>query len=198
MGHHTDEISIHAKKYFRVILEGINADAETPESFALKLTARMRVSLPRVKSLIGRLPCTVKEHLTAAQANRLKDLLETLGGRVRIEAHLVTPAGAEPVWERQPGRSRLSHAEDRNFTCPECGWEAEKGATHCSFCLRKFRDPAARPVSLEDRVPEKNPLDADWDPSATRTRRAWGGVSGYLLLVLLGVAAVLAVVFLTK
>jgi hypothetical protein len=197
MVYNPDDVSIHAKKYHRVILEGINTDLESPESFAVKLSARMRVSLRRVKVLTGQLPCTVKSHLTAAQANRLKDVLEEFGGRVRVEAHLVTPTGTGVEADPRAAASG-SRADAQIASCPDCGWEVEKGATYCSFCHRRFRDPAMRRQTLEDRIPEKNPLDADWDPSATHTRTSWRAVHGYVLIFLFGVVAVLAVFVLTK
>ena len=95
----TDNFSIHTKRYYLVILEGIDPKRETVESFAIKLSMRTRTTLPRVRQILRNLPYTIKKGVSMAQANRLKNVIEEIGGQVRLEPHFVTPGDGR----EQPG-----------------------------------------------------------------------------------------------
>lgn len=195
MSFSSDETTIHTKRYFKVVLEGIDSNLETLESFTVKLAARGHVTLSRAKVVVSRLPYTVKSHLTAAQANRLKTVLEEIGGRVRIEPHFVTPTNPENAG-RDVARGRL--LEEGAFVCPACGWKGEKGATYCSLCYRKFRDPASRLENLEERIPEKNPLDFGVDGGESAWVRVLDAARRHRLAVLIGVIVILVLVIIVK
>ena len=106
------KISVHSKKYYRVVLEKIDRERATIESFTIKLSLRMRTSLPRVKQVARRLPCAIKHSLTVNQANKLKNLLEELGGVVRIESHIVTPGEADSGVQPSSSQATGADAED--------------------------------------------------------------------------------------
>jgi ribosomal protein L40E len=194
MSHPSDEVSIHTKRYYRVILDGVDSDLESLESFAVKLAARGHVTLSRARVAVSRFPYTVKSNLTASQANRLKTLLEEIGGKVRIEAHYVTPGHFADAG-RGITQRRL---REKVVVCRDCGSTGEPDATYCSFCHRKFRDPLSRPETLEQRIPEENPLDipraADEMPwarifEAVRRRRL--AILAAVAVILLGVIIIL-------
>ena len=175
MGKPADNITIHTKRLYRVILEGIDTDLETPDGFAVKLASRLHVPLPRAKLVARCLPYTAKSGLDAAQANRLKTLLDEIGGKARVEPHFVTPP--DPG-ERETNSPRPSGEGKATFVCPGCGCEHPTGAKFCSFCLRKFRDPLSRLDSLEEKLPKENPLDIndreagiDWSGAVRSARR---------------------------
>jgi hypothetical protein len=151
-----DPITIHTKKFYRVILEGIDTGVETPDSFAVKLSSRLNVPIARAKLVARCLPYTAKSGLNAAQANRLKTVLDEIGGKARVEPHFVTPP--EPN-DRETRSSRPADRSAATLVCPACGSEQPKDAKFCAFCLRKFRDPQSRIDSLADRLPEENPLE---------------------------------------
>jgi hypothetical protein len=206
MSHSTDGISIHTKKYFRVILEGIDSNLETVESFAVKLSTRARVSLPRAMLVASRLPYIVKSGLEQGQANRLRGLLEEIGGKARVEAHFVTPDDpAERPRDvlrdlRQDALRETAKPleEHETIVCPECGWEERGGASFCSFCHRRFRDPDTRPVSLEERLPDVNPLDVSPADNPLDWAAIMGFYRGHQLHVLIGLVVVLILVILSK
>ena len=156
------KVSVHAKKYYKVVLEEIDRNRETPETFALKLSVRTRTTLPRAKGLIRHLPRTVRQALSANQANKLKAVLEDIGGRARIESYLVTPGEGREKQKPEPeAEAPDSVAEDGTITCPECGQKEEAGAKFCTFCHRRFRDKTTRPNTLADRAPDDNPLEGE-------------------------------------
>jgi len=164
MGKPTDHITIHTKKFYRVVLEGIDTDLETPDSFAVKLASRLHVPLPRAKLVARCLPYIAKSGLNAAQANRLKTVLDEIGGKARVEPHFVTPP--DPA-EREAKSPRPLGGGAAAFVCPGCGCEQPAGAKFCSLCLRKFRDPSSRLDSLEEKLPEDNPLEFDCPETGT-------------------------------
>jgi hypothetical protein len=178
------EIPKEAKRYYKVLLEGIDRDRETVESFALKLSMRLRTPITRVRHIMGRLPATLKEGLTVAQANRLAAVLEELGGVVRVEAYYEIPGqrsgrstGLRPKGEVPAGRRRR---------CPQCGWEEAPEAEFCSLCLAPFEPK--REEKLVARIPEENPLELD-APGPRESRRfalaPWMWIAAALLLLLL-------------
>jgi hypothetical protein len=187
--------------YYRVILEGIATDVETPDSFSLKLSTRMHASFPRVRSVVNRLPYVVKTHVTASQAKRLQGILEELGGKVRIEPQAAGPPAGDRLnrgtrsGERREERRASRQAAQAITQCPECGWEVVAGAKYCPLCLRKFRDISARPESLEARLPAANPLDIG-DGSKSETT-VWNGMGRRVLFVVIG-AVVIVVWLLAK
>lgn len=162
-------IDIHTRKYYRVVVEGIDPSRANEDSFAIKLSMTTRSTPQRVRTVIRNLPYTVKSGLSATAANKLKAIIERIGGIVRIETHFVTPGKESEAYRHHTGASRASEAGkagnvepevEQIFICPECGHLTEEGATFCTVCHRKFRGPG-RKDGLGDRVPEDNPLNED-------------------------------------
>jgi hypothetical protein len=156
--------NVHTRKFYRIVLEEIDSSVETPETFALKLTLRLRMTTPRAKSIVRHLPCVLRSNMSAKEANRLKAVLEDIGGQCRLETHFVTPGeGRSPATPDSAERTEKERPEDETrdpfrFKCPKCGNEEGPDATFCSMCLRKFRDPTKRNEGLGARIPHDNPL----------------------------------------
>lgn len=195
MGKPKDHITIHTKKFYRVILEGIDADLETPDSFAVKLASRLHVPLPRAKLVARCLPYTARSGLNAAQANRLKTVLDEIGGKARVEPHFLTP----PDPGERETKSPLPAGEGKGtFACPGCGCEQPAGAKFCPFCLRKFRDPLSRLDSLEEKLPGENPLDIDYREAGFDWSAAFRFARRRPVPILFGVIVLLIIVVLLK
>lgn len=158
MSTETPDLTIHTRKYFRVVLDGIDPALETPDSFAIKLTVKTRTVLRRARHVAHNVPYVVKSGLDASRANYLKSLLEEIGGIVRLESHFVTPGEDDRPPERREARPAPTTAGTNSVHCPACGWEEPAGARFCSMCHRKFRDPNRGADSLLKRLPETNPL----------------------------------------
>jgi tRNA A-37 threonylcarbamoyl transferase component Bud32 len=126
---------------YRVILEAIDRTVESPESFALKLSMRLKSPVTRIGQLVSRAPCAVAQRLPYKKARWLQTVIEELGGTARLEM----VADAVPV-EEQPASSESREIakplERRSPTgpivCPRCGWEEEADARFCSLCLQQF------------------------------------------------------------
>jgi hypothetical protein len=186
--------NIHTKRFYRVILEGID-DVGTPDGFAVKLASKVQVPLTRAKLVARCLPYTAKSGLNLEQANRLRVMLEEIGGKVRVEQHYLTPQGAAgaagPAGDRAGGGKAPA-------VCPECGAGQPSEAAYCAFCLRKFRDPTSRPATLEELLPTENPLETggalrgiDWLAAVRFVRRR-------PIPVLVGLIGVLVAIVLIK
>lgn len=195
MSRTTEKVTIHTKKFYRVVLEGFDPAFDTVESFAVKLSMRTRVSLPRARQLIRGLPRIVKSNLSSAQANRLKGVLEEIGGKARIETHLVTPGENNDIASdlRSGG-----DCTDQTIVCPSCGWEEKAGAAFCSICLRKFRTSGSRSTTLAERLPEANPLKAGDEPAFDRFEAIKAFAKKNRLAILVGIIALLLVFIVSK
>jgi hypothetical protein len=189
-------VSVYTKKYYRVVLEGFDQKRENADSFAIKLSIRTRTPLPRVRHVLRRLPRTIRSGLSQEQANRLKAVLESIGGVARLEAHFVTPGQSE---ELKPRPLVVKDHVENVIVCPECGWEEEEGVTYCSLCLRKFRDDEQHADTLASRVPDRNPLvheraPAD-DESPVVPLPFW---ARYRAWIIIGAGLLVAIILLIK
>jgi len=80
---------------YRVILESIDRNMETPASFALKLSMSIRSPLPRVISIVKNMPASVGGHLPLRKAAKLVHVIQKLGGTARLEPELTEGAARE-------------------------------------------------------------------------------------------------------
>ncbi|HEU4929219.1 MAG TPA: serine/threonine-protein kinase [Candidatus Krumholzibacteria bacterium] len=195
---------------YRVILESINREMETPDTFALKLAMRLKSPVPRMRSLVAHTPCALVQRLPYKKARWLQSVVEELGGAARIE---VVVEKAPPPPEETPAPPKSKEApkplERRSasgaIVCPRCGWEEEADARFCSLCLQHFNktdkidvsDFVARP-GFDD--PDDNPLSADERPAAGG-RRLTGRFARVHPMVMAGGAllvAAVAVYFLSR
>jgi serine/threonine protein kinase len=150
---------------YRVILTEFDRSVETPETFALKLSMRLKSPLPRMRSLLARTPCAVANRLPYKKAKWLESVLLELGGDVRLEEFVEPkkepPRPSEP---KQDASKLQEQAERRTSTggilCPRCGWEEEADAKFCSLCLRRFNKTDKLSVRGFENLanPEENPL----------------------------------------
>lgn len=196
-------LSIHTKKFYRVVLLAIDPEQETMESFAIKLSMRLKVAFPRVRQVVQNLPYTVKSHLSASQANKLKSMIEEVGGRIRLETHFATPGDkkmADPRGDSRDHDPAPEGAAAEMNQCPSCGWESAEDVSFCSMCHRRFRKKRS---GLGSRIPHDNPLEKQsfrptdpvveetpphFDPAALWARYRLPiiiGAAGVLLLLLI-------------
>ncbi len=127
---------------YRVVLEAIDRSVETPDTFALKLSIRMKAPVPRVRQLIARVPCTLAQRLPYKKARWLQSLIEELGGTARLEvvveaAPVVEEKAAAPV-SKELAKPAERRTPSGGILCPRCGWEEEPDARFCSLCLHHF------------------------------------------------------------
>jgi hypothetical protein len=107
---------------YAVYLEGIDRYQETVESFALKLSMRIKMPLPRTKALVRSAPTRIAGHLPMARAKRLLGVLESLGGQARLEmepAERGTP---------EPDPAPASSTTKTRGPAPPKRWSAPAGA----------------------------------------------------------------------
>ena len=188
------KVSLHSKKYYRVVLETIDPARANPESFAIKLAMASRTSLPRVRQVVRNLPYAIKKGLTVAQANRLKSLVEKCGGRARLETYFLTPGQDD----------RPSSAGSAIAPLPE---EAESASVELGLEL----EPELDDVTASDEVPEPQPVAlAEGPPVEPQTsdshpqRRASDQPSvgktirDYALLIAAGVLVILLAISIVK
>lgn len=137
----SEDASIYKKKYYKVVLHSIDRNRETRESFSIKMSIRLRTPMPRVKQLLGTMPCTIKSGLSVSQANKLFAVMEELGAKATIEDYYLTPGKTVACRPAVAGLATRSTqiGSASSFNCPSCGWEIEAGSDHCPLCLEIFR-----------------------------------------------------------
>ncbi len=195
MSRTTEKVTIQTKKFYRVVLKGFDPSLDTAGSFAVKLSMRTRVFMPRARQVIADLPRIVKSNISSAQANRLKSVLEDIGGKVRLEDHLVIPGeDSDIAADLRSGGG----ASDETIVCPSCGWEKTGGAAFCSICLRKFRVAGSRSGSLADRLSCANPVKAGGVPAANHFESPKTFATKNQLAILIGIIVILLIVVVSK
>jgi len=171
---------------YRVFLEAIDPLRESPDTFALKLSMRIKMPLPRARIIVKGVPCQVSGSMPYEKAERLVRLLDRMGGTARMEAVPVErpqpkpspaakPAGRPARGGRGSGQPRAQGSvatlektdkhnapagASREWTrCAGCGWEQDAASKFCAVCGKPLRQTARMdPASLATIVTE-NPLD---------------------------------------
>lgn len=167
----SEKVSIHSKKFYRVVLESIDPQRENVDSFAIKLAMRTRTSLPRVRQVVRNLPKTVKRGLDVRQANRLKTAIEEVGGRARLETYFLTPGETESASRPSPPRDAQEEpvVELRGMSLdPDLDECIDSGADPDAVELDRSEllddEPAARPSPKPERpatgTPEVSPQES--------------------------------------
>ena len=114
---------------------------ETVDSFALKLSMRLKAPVPRMRQLVARAPCTVAQRLPYKKARWLHKVIGELGGTARLEGLSDTaPVEERPVHRlrRRNSRSRPSAARPRAVFCARAA-AGRKNRTRASVrCLQHF------------------------------------------------------------
>ena len=191
---------------YRVILETIDRSIETPDTFALKLSIRLKSPVVRMRQLVSRAPCTVAQRLPYKKARWLMKVIEELGGTARLEVVVEAAPAAEekatPVASKELAKPLERRSSTGGILCPRCGWEEEPDARFCSLCLQHFNKTdkidvpnfASRP-GFDD--PGENPLsDEDRTEAAPRAPRALPSRRVMIAGGVVVLAAVVALVFL--
>ncbi len=185
---------------YLVILQAIDPNVETAETFALKLSMRLKSPLPRMRSLVSRAPCIIMQRIPYKKARWLISVIEELGGTARLEViddRVPTPdaPGPESTLRSDPaGKTVERRSTTGGILCPRCGWEEEADARFCSICLRLFdkTDKIDVPGMHSGFAnPSENPLDGQ--PAApAAAARAWRR-PGVRRALYAGAAAVLVI-----
>ncbi len=128
---------------YRVVLESIDRQVETPESFAFKLSIRLKAPVPRMTQLVSRAPAVVAQRLPYKKSRWLCKVIEELGGTARMEVVVdavpsVEEKPAAPVASKELAKPLERRTPSGGILCPRCGWEEEPDARFCSLCLQHF------------------------------------------------------------
>jgi serine/threonine protein kinase len=106
------------KADYKVYLESIDPNQETPATFALKLSMKIRSPLPRVMAIVKNMPAVVGGRLSLDKAKRLAKIIDGLGGVARIEIHPIdesTGSHRPPGKAAQPAAKQAPAAPSRTY-----------------------------------------------------------------------------------
>jgi hypothetical protein len=193
------KLSIHTKKYHKVVLEEIDSGRETTESFSIKLSMRTRTPLPRVRQVLKRLPYTIKSGLSSSQANKLKSVLESIGGRARVETHFVTPGHRAETSSSAPSPGEpmelVLAGGGELLPCPSCGWEEESGTEFCSFCQQFLEGDHDGTHHPDPRTAPETPTP---EREAPQRGTLYSVLSNNVLLIVAGILMILLFILIFK
>ena len=105
------------EKIFRVVLEGIKSDIETPGSFAIKYGILISNPVTRIKFMLRNLPKTILETKSAPRAHGALELIEEAGGVGRMEECNPEEAPEIEIAEEEP---TIATVPDKS--CLKCGF----------------------------------------------------------------------------
>lgn len=134
---------------FRVVIEGVRSEYETPESFAIKFGIATSQPVTKVKHMVRSFPVVIWEGENRATAAGILSLIEEAGGRGRIDevgpAPRPAPRGASapessPRAQQPGGAAGRLQAPGTPGCCPKCGFPAREGDEYCSFCMSPFEE----------------------------------------------------------
>jgi serine/threonine protein kinase len=157
---------------YKVYLESIDLNRETPASFALKLSMRIRSPLPRIMALVKNMPAMVGGRLSVEKAKKLARVIHNLGGVARIEVHPVNESTGshsipiprpkpksepEPEAERPPEESVATPKPTSEYDAPPKERPQPEGSTKS----KKPSAPAGDPPPGMD--------TGEWEASRDKT-----------------------------
>lgn len=124
-----DGTEIKNETIYRVILEGINSEIETPGSFAIKYGILTSTPVTRIKFMLRNLPKTIVETKSAPKARGTLELIEEAGGIGLIEEFNPEEAPKVEIPEEEP-----TIANSVETSCLKCGFPLKKDDQFCQFC----------------------------------------------------------------
>ncbi len=163
------ELDLKKSVRYQVVLDGVRAEVETPASFALKFSLLANLPVTKVKHLMRSLPAVMWTGKRKSQALSLLNLIEEAGGSGRVVEEEYAPDMEHVAGEKST----------RGKVCPKCGFPIKKEDLFCNFCMTPVDEGERQ--SLQVTVP---------------CRRGSSAAYRYLFLILLGVAALILVLFL--
>jgi len=125
------------RKTYSVVLDGVENEIETIDSFAIKFGLLANMPVTRARHLVGKLPSVVWTGDSQSRAQGLLSLIKEAGGAGRI------------VEERESSAARgvANHALPGPVggICGKCGFPIKKGEETCQFCLTPANGRVRRP-----------------------------------------------------
>ena len=164
---------------YKVTLEGIKREIETPDSFAIKYGILTSTPVTKIKFMLRDLPKKVVETKIASKARGALELIEEAGGIGFIED--CNPEEVEPeveipeVPEEEP--EVIADAVEKN--CLKCGFPLKKDDAFCQFCLT--------PLVKAKGQKKKTAMKVDGGGHQLSPKKLLFYVALFLLVLLLGI-----------
>ncbi len=133
---------------YSVVLDAINSDMETLDSFALKFSILMRIPVTKVKHMVSRLPNTMWTGRKRSKANMLLELIGEAGGAGRVVENFERPGEIDE-------KEKVKSPSDE--LCRKCGFPMKEDEEYCSFCMTSVKERKGKPV-VSKPVIEKSPM----------------------------------------
>ncbi len=160
---------------YKVTLEGIKREIETPDSFAIKYGILTSTPVTKIKFMLRDLPKKVVETKIASKARGALELIEEAGGIGFIED--CNPEEVKPEVEIPEEKQEIVEIEEKN--CIKCGFPLKKDDEFCQFCLT--------PLVRARKQKKKMTLKVGGEGSHLSPKKLLFYVALFLLVLLLGI-----------
>jgi serine/threonine protein kinase len=144
---------------YKVYLESIDPNMETPETFALKLSMRIRSPLPRVMAIVKNMPAVVGGRLSVKKAKKLAKIIHNLGGVARIEIHPID----ESTGSHQPSKKKKGSADAESRPLASKEYESSLSTAEFEAARNKVQGESGM-----DRTVEHHPINERRDDPHAR------------------------------
>ena len=121
---------------YRVVLEGIKREIETPDSFAIKYGILTSTPVTKIKFILHNLPKLILETKSASKARGALELIVEAGGIGLIEDFDPEETPQVEIPEEEPAIADTADtADSAEKNCLKCGFPLKKDDKFCQFCL---------------------------------------------------------------
>jgi hypothetical protein len=152
-GLNTVAIKQTQQETYRVVLDGVKSEIETPEAFAIKFSLLTRVPVTKIKHMMQNIPAVVWKGQNRKRSSRLLSLIEEAGGRGRIVL--------EEVAEDQQDAAEPENADSKDLTqCRTCGFPLKEEDKFCTFCMSPVERPKNESADKEKAAKDGKETDA--------------------------------------
>lgn len=125
-------IDVERPRRWCVLLDGVESEVETFESFAIKFSILASVPVSKVKHIMKKLPTTLWTGRGKAKALNLLELIKEAGGKGRIVED------GSPEEDLQSGSQRGDSSQ--KTVCQKCGFPLKKDDMFCGFCTTSLQE----------------------------------------------------------
>ena len=152
-GLNTVAIKQTEQETYRVVLDGVKSEIETPDAFAIKFSLLTRVPVTKIKHMMQNIPAVVWKGQNRKRSSRLLSLIEEAGGRGRIVLEEAAEDQQADVEAEKAGSNDL-------MQCRTCGFPLKEEDKFCTFCMSPVERPKKESSNEEKAAADDKKKDA--------------------------------------
>ena len=135
---YSEEMTGSGKKVYSVVIEGVESQIETLDSFAIKFGLLSNIPVTKIKYIVKTIPAVIWTGSSKSRAKGLLSLIVEAGGKGKIEVKSQRPAKVPEIEAREVKRlgGRMCH---------KCGFPIGEKDEFCQFCMSPVGEVHKKP-----------------------------------------------------